>query len=222
MFEAYSVIPVAQKLPLTVDSLTSHNNLVQVHDLTQATFPVISVVPKSKNATFFTTCFYQAECNGTEHCSDENGNILLVVVVRRRCQLYTLKGTEFVEFSVLPEVVFADTIRYVALLDSYMVAVVRDEYFHITLNGDKAGVTSGTMRSLFTISNTSKNNEPMISVLWNRRIFAVKRGDETFFLRDDGSLALNDGYENIHWSEVPSFIVNRNTISEAQYANTSN
>ncbi|KRX59870.1 Vam6/Vps39-like protein [Trichinella sp. T9] len=270
MFEAYSVIPVAQKLPLTVDSLTSHkhcvlagtksgfllrysarkslttshhdsanlaeydfqvcktfskkpvvqlkslpmknlllsltDNLVQVHDLTQATFPVISVVPKSKNATFFTTCLYQAECNGTEHCFDEGGSILLVVVVRRRCQLYTLKGTEFVEFSVLPEVAFADTIRYVALLDSYMVAVVRDEYFHITLNGDKAGVTSGTVRSLFTINSASKNSEPMISVLWNRRIFAVKRGDETFFLHDDGSLALNDGYENIHWSEIPSFI----------------
>ncbi|XP_003375643.1 hypothetical protein Tsp_09220 [Trichinella spiralis] len=289
MFEAYSVIPVAQKLPLTVDSLTSHSNyifatvfnnrifpltiaehcvlagtksgfllrysarkslttshhdsanlaeydfqvcktfskkpvvqlkslpmknlllsltdnLVQVHDLTQATFPVISVVPKSKNATFFTTCLYQAECNGTEHCFDEGGSVLLVVVVRRRCQLYTLKGTEFVEFSVLPEVAFADTIRHVALLDSYMVAVVRDEYFHITLNGDKAGVTSGTVRSLFTISSTSKNSEPMISVLWNRRIFAVKRGDETFFLHDDGSLALNDGYENIHWSEIPSFI----------------
>ncbi|OUC48539.1 hypothetical protein D917_06093 [Trichinella nativa] len=203
MFEAYSVIPVAQKLPLTVDSLTSHKHCVlagtksgfllrySARKSLTTSHHVISVVPKSKNATFFTTCLYQAECNGTEDCFDEGGSILLVVVVRRRCQLYTLKGTEFVEFSVLPEVAFADTIRYVALLDSYMVAV---------------GVTSGTVRSLFTINSTSKNSEPMISVLWNRRIFAVKRGDETFFLHDDGSLALNDGYENIHWSEIPSFI----------------
>uniref|UniRef100_A0A5S6QR48 CNH domain-containing protein n=1 Tax=Trichuris muris TaxID=70415 RepID=A0A5S6QR48_TRIMR len=268
MYEAYSVSPVAQKLPLVVSSIASHDGyvlagtksgfllryrvrgtedargfdaqhdlqvcktfskkpvtqlkilpgaglllsltdgVVEVHDLNQTNFPLLSVVPKSKNASCFSTC----ECDVDQEQVAEgdapdvsDSYILLAVAVRRKCQLYSLCRKEFVVFSTLNEVGFNDTVRSVALLGSYLVAAVRDEYFHVTLN-DKSNSDPGLMRSLFTVGSYGKADESFITVMPDRQVFACRRDDLTHFFRFDGELAVHDGYENIRWSDVPTAV----------------
>ncbi|CDW53973.1 vesicle fusion protein; vam vps protein [Trichuris trichiura] len=206
--KTFSKKPVTQLkiLPESSLLLSLTDGVVEVHDLNQAKFPLLSVVPKSKNASCFSTCEWdtQLEERGGAASSGDS-YILLAVAIRRKCQLYSLSGKDFVIFSALNEVNFSDTVRSVALLGNYMVAAVRDEYFHVTLVGD-TNTDPGLMRSLFTVGSYGKGGESFITVMQDRRIFACRRDDLTHFFCFNGELAVHDGYENIRWSDVPTAV----------------